>query len=355
MKKRRHIKSRNQDLLRKASIHDLIYRVAMHKQKNGKLDGTIKDIDFYDNPLENLIMNMSVFLYHPYLEPENQDVCFIINDVLRRHDVYKYVKYIEPSIQKLSIDELVTISLKLSRSLCGISIDYNDLKFVKQIVGLTVFIWEMSKRFALNTNPKKYALNTSLALYYYNLWKRPNTQSDLNYIFQKYLGLDLPNEMNLQLEEIASCLQSKDTDEAFYILIEVLNKRTELKLSSLSNLECCKLGFVRDKDINYIPNATKNRLIDELRKRRRFVDSHGPKDNHPIDEISDLPKYEKLESLIDVKNWLLSLSNEQEKKIAIMSYIEGYTVREISQKLKIPKSTVQDIIKKLNHLIKLFS
>ena len=47
MKKWRHIKSRNQDLLRNASIYDLIYRVAVHKQKNGKLDGTIKDIDLY--------------------------------------------------------------------------------------------------------------------------------------------------------------------------------------------------------------------------------------------------------------------------------------------------------------------
>lgn len=106
-----------------------------------------------------------------------------------------------------------------------------------------------------------------------------------------------------------------------------------------------------------VPEAVTNRLIDEYRKYERNIDpdwGYKPDDDddeawnlRPIELVPDVSKIDYIEKASDLEKWIETLDNPMDQEIAKLKYIEApkITVREIAERLDMPKSTIYDRLK----------
>lgn len=110
----------------------------------------------------------------------------------------------------------------------------------------------------------------------------------------------------------------KDEDEA-----KDLTQQTWMKLLS-------KYGEVANRRILY--TAIRNLWYDQLR-RRKVVDFA------PLESAPEPKLFENFAFSMDMETALESLS-ENERQSILLNVVEGYTAREISEKLRIPRGTI---------------
>ncbi|MDA2918053.1 hypothetical protein MYX76_00920 [Desulfobacterota bacterium AH_259_B03_O07] len=125
--------------------------------------------------------------------------------------------------------------------------------------------------------------------------------------------------------------------------------------SSLSNdlFENIVSALKGDRKLKNIPLYVARRFIDQYRKwGKRKSPNWGNVNNldeniQSIESISNIAKIHEVVKRVDLEMWIDSIKDPINKKIATLRYKTRLTVREVGERLDIPKSTVQDRLKKL--------
>ncbi len=113
-----------------------------------------------------------------------------------------------------------------------------------------------------------------------------------------------------------------------------------------------------DKKVSYAPHRVTTDLIDEYNRYMKIIDpdwgynSDESRDLRPIELVSDVSKLPDIEKASDLKGWIETLEDPIDREIASLKCIEvpKITVRELEERLDIPKSTIYDRLRKLRKL-----
>ncbi len=129
-------------------------------------------------------------------------------------------------------------------------------------------------------------------------------------------------------------------------VIEQFKKSKENKKEDMSIEE--SLIKATYNEIFSIPISARNKLINEYRKydKRKddflLCDEIRDDKNHDEDHDEDIDKVSNINSLLD------SITDPLENQIARLRVIDGLPIRTIAEKVKVSKSEVHRIIKRLN-------
>jgi len=201
----------------------------------------------------------------------------------------------------------------------------------------------------LERNPKsKYAL---YIFYARDLESDPKCKTDVEKAIETLSKYSRDNYKNLTGNEPDTGGERKDYNKKIYAYVyeEVVKK--SLGKDLFENMVRALKG---DQKLKNIPRSVALDFIDEYRHwDKRKSPNWGNIDNaaeniRSIESISDISKIHDVLKRVNLEKWIDSIKEPINKKIASLRYKTRLTVREISKRLDISKSTVQDRLKKLN-------
>lgn len=150
--------------------------------------------------------------------------------------------------------------------------------------------------------------------------------------------------------------EPKDYNKKRYSDVQIAVKYA---FSDLSDEQSIVKAAKGDKEISYVPHKVAMDLIDEYRKyeerkglpwdKIQSIEEEPPKDFQSIESVPDISKLHEVEKASDLSKWIETLEDPIDREIARLKYIEvpKITVRELAERLDIPRSTIYDRLRKL--------